>query len=544
MMTRFIRLDHSFKDIPCFRRYIPENLLSKFAAFFRADFSAVRVFELKREPLPDVYALTTGIDIYFSPGRFVPGTFEGIELLAHELAHVLQQRGGPIRTVEADSYLMWNPDLESEAKQRSFDAAAFAVSNNPVGSGEVFKETRPGESSEPARRDCVVTDVINLRTAVVFQPYIKMAIDRSLKRDAHFPNPTSWTVIDNHYQLLTDFDFAASQVRRIAQLQGAKPGEIDAAVEVLRRWMGLALNGKVYTRAGEIIRAFGSDAAALARMAIGRHAEFKIFNNYGEMTTALLGEIRSEPGFLYETALAKAVLRTPEIASDLRNLAHGIVRYWDQMQLWLHGPVSTTSRLLGYSTGDSWLFRGSYWQYHRYMTPLTGLKAAPSNKISTNIAVLHDMMEFIKKNATESHLHRTLQWTNQAGGQIDIEKREMRNNLGTVNEDFAVVREGRRLRYRMQAGPSYTVSQMLALADAADASPDERTALAYAIFAFWNQVYQKGCTPIHTYYEVMVAAANYGVQFNANHSFAANAPPAVALVLRDIWERQIDYLEQ
>jgi Domain of unknown function (DUF4157) len=39
-------------------------------------------------------AFTRGRDIYFNEGEYNPSTREGKELLAHELAHVIQQRGG------------------------------------------------------------------------------------------------------------------------------------------------------------------------------------------------------------------------------------------------------------------------------------------------------------------------------------------------------------------------------------------------------------------------------------------------------------------
>jgi hypothetical protein len=42
----------------------------------------------------DALAFTRGRDIYFKEGEYNPSTHEGQELLAHELAHVVQQRGG------------------------------------------------------------------------------------------------------------------------------------------------------------------------------------------------------------------------------------------------------------------------------------------------------------------------------------------------------------------------------------------------------------------------------------------------------------------
>jgi hypothetical protein len=40
-------------------------------------------------------AFTTGPDVYFGAGEYRPGTGEGDRLLAHELTHVVQQRGAP-----------------------------------------------------------------------------------------------------------------------------------------------------------------------------------------------------------------------------------------------------------------------------------------------------------------------------------------------------------------------------------------------------------------------------------------------------------------
>lgn len=41
-------------------------------------------------------AFTVGSDIFFGPGEFNPGSREGVELIAHEAAHVVQQRGAPL----------------------------------------------------------------------------------------------------------------------------------------------------------------------------------------------------------------------------------------------------------------------------------------------------------------------------------------------------------------------------------------------------------------------------------------------------------------
>jgi hypothetical protein len=41
-------------------------------------------------------AFTTGADIFFARGEYAPSGAAGRELLAHELTHVVQQRGAPV----------------------------------------------------------------------------------------------------------------------------------------------------------------------------------------------------------------------------------------------------------------------------------------------------------------------------------------------------------------------------------------------------------------------------------------------------------------
>jgi hypothetical protein len=65
---------------------------------FGHDFSQVRVHADTAAALSareiNAQAYTVGRDIVFGSGRFLPGMSEGRQLLAHELAHVIQQSGG------------------------------------------------------------------------------------------------------------------------------------------------------------------------------------------------------------------------------------------------------------------------------------------------------------------------------------------------------------------------------------------------------------------------------------------------------------------
>jgi hypothetical protein len=48
-------------------------------------------------------------------------------------------------------------------------------------------------------------------------------------------------------------------------------------------------------------------------------------------------------------------------------------------------------------------------------------------------------------------------------------------------------------------------------------SNEEKTAVAYALFAFWARTYNQGLTPVHTFHETMDVAYNFGVPYKAFH---------------------------
>jgi hypothetical protein len=63
-------------------------------------------------------AFTTGSDLFFATGEYRPGTSKGDRLLAHELTHVVQQRGapasGPLRVSDPDEALEREADAVSK----------------------------------------------------------------------------------------------------------------------------------------------------------------------------------------------------------------------------------------------------------------------------------------------------------------------------------------------------------------------------------------------------------------------------------------------
>jgi hypothetical protein len=104
------------------------KLADLFRARYRADgvdFDAIRLHHGGAGAYADLAcravgarAFTVGTDIYFAAGEFRPATSGGLWLLAHEVAHVMQQSLGLVRSHRPDSWM---------ADERAADAAADAL---------------------------------------------------------------------------------------------------------------------------------------------------------------------------------------------------------------------------------------------------------------------------------------------------------------------------------------------------------------------------------------------------------------------------------
>lgn len=90
-------------------------------------------------------AITTGADIYFRSGSFAPQSRSGLWLLAHEVAHVVQQQRGPVGGIPAGTG--WTIGPPDGREEREADAAAGAVL---AGRRFEFGQRRPGHGGARA----------------------------------------------------------------------------------------------------------------------------------------------------------------------------------------------------------------------------------------------------------------------------------------------------------------------------------------------------------------------------------------------------------
>jgi ribosomal protein S18 acetylase RimI-like enzyme len=108
-------------------RSLPPALLAKMEAAFGADFSTVRVHIGPQASRIGAIAFTTGDDLYFAPGQFQPESIKGQQLIGHELAHVVQQRQGRVRTPGSGLAVVQDQALEAEADRLGMRAAAHRL---------------------------------------------------------------------------------------------------------------------------------------------------------------------------------------------------------------------------------------------------------------------------------------------------------------------------------------------------------------------------------------------------------------------------------
>ena len=115
---------------------------------FGLDFSAVHVHDDARAAATaagiHAAAFTVGQDIVFGAGRYAPATGEGRELLAHELAHTVQQRGArseapPVArgsALETQAEQAGRAVAGGEAPAQSLGQSGLAVARQAVGADD------------------------------------------------------------------------------------------------------------------------------------------------------------------------------------------------------------------------------------------------------------------------------------------------------------------------------------------------------------------------------------------------------------------------
>lgn len=91
-------------------------------------------------------AFTTGKDIFFRDGAYNPGSSDGQRLIAHELAHVVQQGGAP--APEQGQMTVNDPDDAFEAEADAVAGEVMAVQRQEVEEEELLQMQEYEEEEE------------------------------------------------------------------------------------------------------------------------------------------------------------------------------------------------------------------------------------------------------------------------------------------------------------------------------------------------------------------------------------------------------------
>jgi hypothetical protein len=102
-------------------------------SFFGHDFSRVRVHTDARAATSaqavQASAYTVGQDIVFARGKYAPASMAGRELLAHELAHTIQQAGASQEGIQRVAIVAPDSRAEREADQATAGSGAMHLSS-------------------------------------------------------------------------------------------------------------------------------------------------------------------------------------------------------------------------------------------------------------------------------------------------------------------------------------------------------------------------------------------------------------------------------
>lgn len=124
-------------------RLLDAELQQDMGQRFGHDFSRVRVYsgEAAEQSAREVNAnaYTVGHNIVFGAGQFAPGTHEGRRLLAHELAHTIQQRG----LQRSSNGISFDQGGEYQRLEREADFAADTVMRGQPLAGGVLSQGGP-----------------------------------------------------------------------------------------------------------------------------------------------------------------------------------------------------------------------------------------------------------------------------------------------------------------------------------------------------------------------------------------------------------------
>ena len=122
---------------------LPADVRAQMEAALGGDFAAVRVHVSSYAETIGARAFTRGPDLFFAPGAYDPTSPQGLQLLGHELTHVVQQAQGRVPVNAQIGGVPANTDasLEQEADELGAKAASVLPPNKRDGAAPAHSTT-------------------------------------------------------------------------------------------------------------------------------------------------------------------------------------------------------------------------------------------------------------------------------------------------------------------------------------------------------------------------------------------------------------------
>ncbi len=130
---------------------LPSSIRIKLELFFNASFSDVRIHIGPEASSIGAIAFACGSNIYFAPGHYNPYSRKGLQLLTHELTHVIQQRKGRVKNLMGAGIAIIHHEL-MEAEADMMGAAILMDDHKPMQSYTIENTLHRQTLKEPGLR--------------------------------------------------------------------------------------------------------------------------------------------------------------------------------------------------------------------------------------------------------------------------------------------------------------------------------------------------------------------------------------------------------
>ncbi len=263
-----------------------------------------------------------------------------------------------------------------------------------------------------------------------------------------------------------------------------------------------------------------SAEARSARSQSGQSRHMLVFQDYTNMARAVMGEFLSECQLEeHEDPLAEQVVNSQRVNQLLADL----LRKYQAKKNELFSPAANFTQ---FCTSAKAVYKPLY---KDKSTTIEAVMQAPENYcFSDKIVTLHDLTKYLKVSVPSEKTMGTYYKVDDSGhktygrrllkGSADFRYSDKNPDKSyvhyTLKENSGFILAARVHGTPIWAGPSFTTARLLfAAQNKAGASQLEIDALAWGIFAFWNQCYPSSSTWVHRFHATLDMAVNFGVYY-------------------------------